>query len=49
MDRQAQRTSIEVPDALSVKYAKVGPAWGWGWLSSSPALAQDHELAMPLA
>jgi integrase len=28
-DRQAQRAGVEVPDALGVKYPKLGQTWGW--------------------
>jgi integrase len=28
-DRQAQRAGVQVPDALSVKYQRLGQTWGW--------------------
>ena len=40
-DRQAQRAGVEVPDALAVKYPKLGQTWGWCWLFPSPTLAHD--------
>jgi integron integrase len=40
-DRQAQRAGVEVPDALSVKYPKLGQTWGWCWMFPSPTLSID--------
>lgn len=27
--RQAQRAGVQVPDALTVKYPRLGQTWGW--------------------
>jgi len=40
-DRQAQRAGVEVPDALAVKYPKLGRTWGWFWMFPSPTLSTD--------
>jgi integron integrase len=40
-DRQAQRAGVQVPDALTVKYPKLGQTWGWFWLFASPTLSTD--------
>ena len=40
-DRQAQRAGVQVPDALEVKYPKLGQTWGWCWLFPSPTLSVD--------
>ena len=40
-DRQAQRGGVEVPQALDVKYPKVGYTWGWFWLFPSPTFSID--------
>jgi integrase len=40
-DRQAQRPGIEVPDALALKYPKLGQTWGWCWMFPSPTLSID--------
>ncbi len=40
-DRQAQRAGVQVPDALEVKYPRLGQAWGWCWLFPSPTLSVD--------
>ncbi|MGQ2978612.1 MAG: integron integrase [Polaromonas sp.] len=40
-DRQAQRAGVQVPDALSVKYPRLGQTWGWFWLFPSPTLSTD--------
>ena len=40
-DRQAQRAGVEVPDALAVKYPKLGQTWGWCWMFPSPTLSID--------
>ena len=34
-DRQTGQTGVEVPNALEMKYPKVGQSWGWFWLVSS--------------
>ena len=41
IDRQAQRAGVEVPDALAIKYPKVGQTWGWCWVFPSPTLSRD--------
>ena len=40
-DRQAQRAGVQVPDALEVKYPRLGQTWGWCWLFPSPTLSFD--------
>ncbi|GAB3470212.1 integron integrase [Polaromonas eurypsychrophila] len=40
-DRQAQRAGVQVPDALSVKYPRLGQTWGWFWMFPSPTLSKD--------
>jgi len=40
-DRQAQRAGVQVPDALSVKYPRLGQTWGWFWMFPSPTLSTD--------
>ena len=40
-DRQAQRAGVQVPDALDVKYPRLGQTWGWCWLLPSPTLSAD--------
>ena len=40
-DRQAQGAGVQVPDALEVKYPRLGQTWGWGWLFPSPTLSID--------
>ena len=40
-DRQAQRAGVQVPDALEVKYPRLGQTWGWCWLFPSPTLSVD--------
>ena len=40
-DRQAQRAGVDVPDALAVKYPKLGQTWGWCWMFPSPTLSID--------
>jgi integron integrase len=40
-DRQAQRAGVQVPDALDVKYPRLGQTWGWCWLFPSPTLSVD--------
>ncbi|MFI5445575.1 integron integrase [Polaromonas sp. UC242_47] len=40
-DRQAQRVGVQVPDALSVKYPRLGQTWGWFWMFPSPTLSTD--------
>ena len=40
-DRQAQRAGVQVPDALKVKYPRLGQTWGWCWLFPSPTLSVD--------
>ncbi len=40
-DRRAQRAGVQVPDALEVKYPRLGQAWGWCWLFPSPTLSVD--------
>lgn len=41
LDRQAQRAGVQVPDALSVKYPRLGQTWGWFWMFPSPTLSTD--------
>ncbi len=40
-DRKAQRAGVQVPDALEVKYPRLGQTWGWCWLFPSPTLSVD--------
>lgn len=40
-DRQAQCAGVQVPDALSVKYPRLGQTWGWFWMFPSPTLSTD--------
>ena len=40
-DRQAQRAGVQVPDALAVKYPRLGQTWGWCWVFPSPTLSVD--------
>ena len=40
-DRQAQRARVQVPDALEVKYPRLGQTWGWCWMFPSPTLSVD--------
>ena len=40
-DHQAQRAGVQVPDALEVKYPRLGQTWGWCWLFPSPTLSID--------
>ena len=40
-DRQAQRAGVQVPDALEVKYPRLGQTWCWCWLFPSPTLSVD--------
>ena len=40
-DRQAQRAGVQVPDALEMKYPRLGQTWGWCWLFPSPTLSID--------
>ena len=40
-DRQAQRAGGEVPDALALKYPKLGQTWGWCGLFPSPTFSVD--------
>ena len=40
-DRQAQRAGVQVPDALEVKYPRLGQSWGWFWMFPSPTLSID--------
>ena len=40
-DRQAQRAGVQVPDALEVKYPRLGQTWGWCWLFPAPTLSVD--------
>lgn len=40
-DRQAQRSGVEMPHALEVKYPGVSQRWGWFWMFPSPTLSVD--------
>ena len=40
-DQKAQRAGVQVPDALEVKYPRLGHTWGWCWLFPSPTLSVD--------
>ena len=40
-DRQTQRAGVQVPDALEVKYPRLGQSWGWFWMFPSPTLSID--------
>jgi site-specific recombinase XerC len=33
--------TVQVPDALEVKYPRLGQTWGWCWLFPSPTLSVD--------
>ena len=40
-DRQAQRAGVQVPDALEVKYPRLGQRWGWFWMFPAPKQSVD--------
>lgn len=40
-DRQVQAVGVQVPDALEVKYPRLGQTWGWFWMFPSPTLSTD--------
>ncbi len=40
-DRQVQAAGVQVPDALEVKYPRLGQTWGWFWMFPSPTLSTD--------
>lgn len=40
-DRQSGQAGVEVPDALEVKYPKVGQSWGWFWLFPAQGTSVD--------
>jgi integron integrase len=40
-DRQVQAAGVQVPDALEVKYPRLGQTWGWFWMFPSPTLSID--------
>ena len=40
-DRQAQRAGVQVPDALAVKYPRLGQSWGWFWMFPAPKQSVD--------
>jgi integron integrase len=40
-DAAAGRAGVWLPDALAVKYAQAGHAWGWQWVFPSPTLSID--------
>ena len=40
-DRQTDQAGVEVPDALEVKYPKVGHSWGWFWLFPAQGTSVD--------
>jgi len=40
-DRQTGQAGVEVPNALEVKYPKVGQSWGWFWLFPAQSLSVD--------
>lgn len=40
-DRQSGLAGVEVPDALEVKYPKVGQSWGWFWLFPAQGTSVD--------
>ena len=41
MDRQAQRSGVQVPDALELKYPRLGQTWGWFWMFPAPKPSID--------
>ena len=47
-DRQAQRAGVRVPDALEVKYPRLGQTWGWCWLFPSPTLSFHFQIIRAL-
>ena len=47
-DRQAQRAGVQVPDALEVKYPRLGQTWGWCWLFPSPTLSFHFQIIRAL-
>ncbi|MBA3595075.1 MAG: integron integrase [Polaromonas sp.] len=40
-DRQAQRGGVDTPQALEIKYPRVGNTWGWFWMFASPTFSTD--------
>ena len=40
-DRQARRAGVQVPDALEVKYPRLGQSWGWFWMFPAPKQSVD--------
>ncbi|MGL6202765.1 MAG: integron integrase [Giesbergeria sp.] len=40
-DRLSGQAGVEVPDALEVKYPKVGQSWGWFWLFPAQGTSVD--------
>ncbi len=40
-DRQADQAGVDVPNALEVKYPKVGQSWGWFWLFPAQGMSVD--------
>ncbi len=40
-DRQVQAAGVQVPEALEVKYPRLGQTWGWFWMFPSPTLSID--------
>ncbi|MHB1668490.1 MAG: integron integrase [Thiomonas sp.] len=40
-DREVGAAGVEVPDALSVKYPKLGCRWGWFWVFPAPRPSVD--------
>lgn len=40
-DRLSVQAGVEVPDALEVKYPKVGQSWGWFWLFPAQGTSVD--------
>ena len=40
-DRQTEQAGVEVPNALKMKYPKVGQSWGWFWLFPAQGMSVD--------
>ena len=40
-DRKAQRSGVEMPNALEQKYPQAGRSWAWFWMFPSPTFSID--------
>lgn len=45
-DRLSGQAGVEVPDALEVKYPKVGQSWGWFWLFPAQGTSVDPRIGV---